>query len=88
MLGAAVFRLVENLVDPYCRYSQNHKPPKRLWPFMLEYARPFRRVFWFAGGVSVVAAVIAAPRNRALWGVVGRCLCPVANVQQFQGHLA
>ena len=53
-----MFRLFENLVDPYCRYPQNHRPPRRLWPFMLEYARPFRRVFWLSGGVSVVAAAV------------------------------
>ncbi|MBC6407163.1 MAG: ABC transporter ATP-binding protein [Rhodobacteraceae bacterium] len=53
-----MFRLFENLVDPYCRYPQNHRPPRRLWPFMLEYARPFRRVFWLAGGVSVAVAVV------------------------------
>jgi len=53
-----VFRFFENLVDPYEKYEADDTPPTRLWPFMMTYARPFKRVFWAAGIMSVVVAVI------------------------------
>jgi len=53
-----VFRFFENLVDPYEEYDEIDTPPTRLWPFLMTYARPFKRVFWAAGIMSVVVAVI------------------------------
>ena len=40
-----MFKFFENLVDPYVDYVETDTPPRKLWPFLLEYARPFRRVF-------------------------------------------
>lgn len=53
-----MFRLFEKLVDPYAPYTQTDTPPTQLWPFLREYARPFRRVFWMAGLMSVVVAAV------------------------------
>ncbi|MFL2785576.1 MAG: ABC transporter ATP-binding protein [Paracoccaceae bacterium] len=51
-----MFRFFENLVDPYCDYAQTDRPPTGLWPFMLEYCRPFYRIFWLAAFMSSVVA--------------------------------
>ncbi len=53
-----MFRFFENLVDPYCDYPQNDRPPTRLWPFLREYGVPFRRVFFWAGILSILVAAI------------------------------
>lgn len=53
-----MFRFFENLVDPYGDYPQDDTPPTRLWPFLMTYARPFKRVFWAAGIMSVVVAAV------------------------------
>ncbi|MDK3071755.1 ABC transporter ATP-binding protein [Sedimentitalea sp. JM2-8] len=53
-----MFRFFENLVDPYCDYPQEDRPPTRLWPFMKAYAEPFRHVFIWTGILSVVVAAI------------------------------
>lgn len=53
-----MLRFFENLVDPYEAYAEDDTPPTRLWPFLMTYARPFTRVFWAAGVMSVVVAVI------------------------------
>lgn len=53
-----MFRFFENLVDPYCEYTEQDRPPSRLWPFLLTYAKPFKKVFWWAGLLSVVVAAI------------------------------
>ena len=51
-----MFRFFETLVDPYCDYTQTDRPPQTLWPFMLEYCRPFYRIFWLAAFMSFVVA--------------------------------
>ena len=51
-----MLRFFENLVDPFQPYEQTDAPPRRLWPFLLDYIRPFRRVFWWTGVLSIVAA--------------------------------
>ena len=51
-----MFRFFERLVDPYAAYAETDTPPQKLWPFMLEYSRPFKRVFWMAGIMSLVVA--------------------------------
>ncbi|MFV2035757.1 MAG: ABC transporter ATP-binding protein, partial [Halocynthiibacter sp.] len=48
----------ERLVDPYVTYDEVDTPPQKLWPFLAEFARPFRRVFWFAGIMAIVVAVV------------------------------
>ncbi len=53
-----VFRYFENLVDPYTPYRETDNPPRRLWPFLREYARPFRRVFVVTAVSSVLVAAI------------------------------
>ena len=53
-----MFRFFESLIDPYCDYPQEDRPPTRLWPFLRAYARPFRRVFLWAALLSVVVAAI------------------------------
>ncbi len=40
-----MFRFFENLVDPYETYVQTDAPPRKLWPFLADYIRPFRKVF-------------------------------------------
>ncbi|MDU9004248.1 ABC transporter ATP-binding protein [Sedimentitalea todarodis] len=53
-----MFRYFENLVDPYCDYPEVDRPPTRLWPFMMAYAQPFKRVFWWTGLLSIVVAAV------------------------------
>ena len=53
-----MFRFFENLVDPYVEYTETDRPPQRLWPFMRDYSRPFTRVFWVTGIMSVVVAIV------------------------------
>ncbi|WP_295311377.1 ABC transporter ATP-binding protein [Roseobacter sp.] len=53
-----MFRYFERLVDPYVAYSETNEPPQKLWPFMRDYAQPFRRVFILAAIMSVVVAGI------------------------------
>ncbi|MFP4044892.1 MAG: ABC transporter ATP-binding protein [Rhodosalinus sp.] len=53
-----MFRYFENLVDPYCPYPQDDRPPQRLFPFLLDYARPFRRVLILAALLSVAVAAV------------------------------
>ncbi len=53
-----MFRYFENLVDPYTPYRDNDTPPTRLWPFLKEYAQPFKRVFAATAVMAIVAAAI------------------------------
>lgn len=53
-----MFRFFETLVDPYVDYPQSDAPPRRLWPFLRAYARPFRGLFWAAGALSVAVAAV------------------------------
>ncbi|MDJ0823246.1 MAG: ABC transporter ATP-binding protein [Paracoccaceae bacterium] len=62
-----MFRYFENLVDPYTSYDDADRPPTRIWPFMLDYARPFKGVFWVAGLSSLLVAVVEV----ALIGIMG-----------------
>ncbi|NGQ91179.1 ABC transporter ATP-binding protein [Rhodobacter sp. HX-7-19] len=63
-----MFRLFEGLVDPYGPYEQTDTPPRRLWPFLKDYIRPFRMVF----SVTAVLSVITAFADVALIWYVGR----------------
>ncbi len=53
-----MFRYFENLVDPFVAYDETDTPPTRLWPFMLDYSRPFMRVFFWTALLSVVVAAV------------------------------
>lgn len=53
-----MFRFLENLVDPYEAYDAPDAPPTRLWPFMRDYSKPFKKVFAFAAIFTVVSAAI------------------------------
>jgi ATP-binding cassette subfamily B multidrug efflux pump len=53
-----MFRYFENLVDPFADYTETNTPPTRLWPFMLEYTRPFYRLFYWAALISVIVAAV------------------------------
>lgn len=53
-----MFGFFENLVDPYAPYEQSDTPPRKLWPFLKEYIRPFRGVFIVTGLFSVGNAVL------------------------------
>lgn len=53
-----MFRYFESLVDPYTPYEETDHPPQRLSPFLRGYARPFRRVFWQTGVMSIIAAAV------------------------------
>jgi ATP-binding cassette subfamily B multidrug efflux pump len=55
--GPPMFRLFETLVDPFAPYAPEDAPPRRLWPFLKGYMRPFRAVFWATG---LFAAAVAA----------------------------
>ncbi|WP_209506903.1 MULTISPECIES: ABC transporter ATP-binding protein [unclassified Ruegeria] len=51
-----MFRYFENLVDPFVAYHEADTPPTRLWPFLLDYSRPFYRVFVWAALISIIVA--------------------------------
>ncbi len=53
-----MFRFFETLVDPYVDYEADDAPPRRLWPFMWSYSRPFTRVFAFTAIMSVLVAAV------------------------------
>ncbi len=53
-----MFKFFENLVDPYVAYEETDTPPTRIWPFMREYMRPFKKVFVFTAIMSVLVATI------------------------------
>ena len=53
-----MFRFFENLVDPYVDYLETDTPPRKLWPFLREYARPFKGVFILTAIMSIVVAAV------------------------------
>ncbi|MEL7211224.1 MAG: ABC transporter ATP-binding protein [Pseudomonadota bacterium] len=53
-----MLRFFEQLVDPYTPYEETNTPPTRLWPFLREYSKPFKKIFVFAGLMSVVVAAV------------------------------
>ena len=63
-----MFRFFETLVDPYGPYPQSDTPPRRLWPFLREYIRPFHAVF----AVTAVMSITVAAFDVALIWYVGR----------------
>lgn len=63
-----MFKFFEGLVDPYAPYTQTDTPPRKMWPFLKEYIRPFRAVF----AVTALLSVIVAAGDVALIWYVGR----------------
>ncbi len=63
-----MLRFFESLVDPYGPYERTDTPPRRLWPFLADYIRPFRGVF----AVTAVTAVVVASFDVVLIWYVGR----------------
>jgi ATP-binding cassette, subfamily B, multidrug efflux pump len=63
-----MFRFFEDLVDPYGPYEETDTPPRRLWPFLKDYVRPFKGVF----AVTALLSVVAAFADVALIWYVGR----------------
>ena len=53
-----MLRFFENLVDPYAAYAQTDTPPRKLWPFLRDYVRPFAKVFTATGVFSIANATI------------------------------
>ena len=53
-----MFKYLENLVDPYVDYPENDVPPTKLWPFLRDYSKPFKAVFWFTAIMSIVVAAV------------------------------
>lgn len=53
-----MFRYLENLVNPYEAYDEVDAPPRELWPFIRDYSRPFKKVFWIAGILSLFVAAM------------------------------
>ncbi|MBY6003972.1 ABC transporter ATP-binding protein/permease [Salipiger bermudensis] len=53
-----MFRFFENLVDPYVAYTPTDRPPTRLLPFLMDYAKPFRKLFIWATILSVAVASV------------------------------
>ncbi|MCB4456923.1 ABC transporter ATP-binding protein [Leisingera sp. McT4-56] len=53
-----MFRFFENLIDPYCAYPETNTPPTRLWPFLRDYSKPFKKIFVLTALMSVIVAAI------------------------------
>ena len=53
-----MFRFLENLVDPYQPYVEQDSPPTRLWPFLRDYVRSFRKVFAVTAVFSIGNGVL------------------------------
>ena len=53
-----MFRFLENLVDPYQPYVEQDAPPTRLWPFLRDYVRSFRKVFAVTAVFSIGNGVL------------------------------
>ena len=53
-----MFRFLESLIDPYCDYPVEDRPPTELWPFLKGLSRPFWPVFAVTAVLSVVVAGI------------------------------
>lgn len=80
-----MFRYFENLVDPFADYTETDTPPTRLWPFMLDYSRPFMRVFFWTALISVIVAAIEVGLIYYMGRVVDLLSGPPAEVWQTHG---
>lgn len=53
-----MFRWLESLVDPYQPYAENDHLSPKLWPFMVQYLRPFRGIFIVTAIFSTMVAFV------------------------------
>ena len=53
-----MFSFFENIVDPFVDYPENNTPPRRLFPFIWEYCKPFKTLFVWTGVMSVISAAM------------------------------
>ncbi|MBI1217055.1 MAG: ATP-binding cassette domain-containing protein [Rhodobacteraceae bacterium] len=65
----------ERLVDPFTPYLETDTPPRRLWPFLREYIRPFHRIFALT---TVTSAAVALIEVGLIW-YVGRLVDLLSN---------
>ena len=70
-----MFKFFEGLVDPYASYAQTDTPPRKLWPFLLDYVRPFKGVF----AVTALVATANSAFDVGLIWYVGRLVDLLAN---------
>ena len=70
-----MFKFFEGLVDPYAAYPQTDTPPRKLWPFLRDYVRPFRGVF----AVTALVATANSAFDVGLIWYVGRLVDLLAN---------
>ncbi|QLQ20354.1 MAG: ABC transporter ATP-binding protein [Exiguobacterium profundum] len=63
-----MFSFFETLVDPYSSYARTDAPPRRLWPWLRQFVRPFRAVFAVTG---VIAVLTAFTEVALIWYVSG-----------------
>jgi ATP-binding cassette subfamily B multidrug efflux pump len=80
-----MFRFFENLVNPYAPWAVTDAPPRKLWPFLRDYVRPFRGVFV---ATALVATINSALDVALIW-YVGRLvdfLSDAAPAQVWAAH--
>ena len=53
-----MYKYFENLVDPYTSYAEDDAPPRRLWPFLKRYLKPFHKVLVITGVFSIITAFV------------------------------
>jgi len=75
-----MFKFFEGLIDPYAAYPQTDTPPRKLWPFLRDYVRPFRGVF----AVTAVVATLNSAFDVGLIWYVGRLVDLLANGEPAQ----
>lgn len=80
-----MFRFFENLVDPYVPYEEKDQPPTKLWPFLRDYAQPFKRIFAWTAFLSVVVASIEIGLISYMGRVVDLLTGPPAQVWRNHG---
>ncbi|WP_099825335.1 ABC transporter ATP-binding protein [Oceaniglobus indicus] len=80
-----MFRLLEDMVDPYGSYPETDVPPTRLWPFIRDYSVPFRKVFALTAATSVVVAAVEVGLIAYMGRVVDLLTGPPAQVWANHG---
>lgn len=80
-----MLRYFENLVDPYQDYDADTPPPRKLWPFLMVYLRPFRGV---AVLIMLFTAIVAAMEIGLIWygGRIVDLLSEAGPERVFQEH--
>ncbi|MGB2409710.1 MAG: multidrug ABC transporter ATP-binding protein, partial [Paracoccaceae bacterium] len=51
-------RFFEDLVDPFCDYPPNDRPPQKVWPYLRDLCRPFYRTLSVYCGILIAVAGI------------------------------